>query len=58
MKFKHIICCSNPLSIIVLLYLHWLRLKYSIQTIHKKLHDHNQTGLNLDELIWGELYNV
>ena len=34
----------------VLLYLHWFR-KYSIQTIHKQT-DYDQTGLNLDELIW------
>ena len=26
----------------------------SIQTIHKQT-DHDQTGLNLDELIWDEL---
>ena len=41
-------------SIIVLLYLHWFRIKYSIQTIHKQT-DHDQTGLNFDELIWDEL---
>ena len=34
----------------VLLYLHWFRIKYSIQQT-----DHDQTGLNLDELIWDEL---
>ena len=44
-----LICWPNPLSITVLLYLHWLRIKYSIQTIHKQT-DHDQTGLNLDEL--------
>ena len=47
-------CCPNPQSIIVLLYLHWFRIKYSIQTIHKQT-DHDQTGINLDELIWDEL---
>ena len=36
-----------------LLYLHWFRIKYSIQTIHKQT-DHDQTGLNLDELILDE----
>ena len=51
---QHIICCQNPQSIIVLLYLHWFRIKYSIQIIHKQT-DHDQTGLNLDELIWDEL---
>ena len=55
LQVQHIICCLNPQSIIVLLYLHWFRIKYSmtIQTIHKQWHD--QTGLNLDELIWDEL---
>ena len=54
LKVQHIICCPNPQSIIVLLYLHWFRIKYSIQTIHKQT-DHDQTDLNLDELIWDEL---
>ena len=54
LQVKHIICCPNPQSIIVLLCLHWLRINYSIQTIHKHT-DHDQTGLNLDELIWDEL---
>ena len=54
LKVQHIICCPNPQSIIVLLYLHWVRIKYSIQTIHKQT-NHDQTGLNLDELIWDEL---
>ena len=54
LKVQHIICCPNLQSIIVLLYLHWFRIKYSIQTIHKQT-DHDQTGLNLDELIWDEL---
>ena len=54
LKVQHIICCPNPQSIIVLLYLHWFRIKCSIQTIHKQT-DHDQTGLNLDELIWDEL---
>ena len=57
LKVQHIICCPNPQSIIVLLYLHWLRITYtwySIKPIHKQtLND--QTGLNLDELIWDEL---
>ena len=47
-------CCPNPRSIIVLLYLHWLRIKYSIQTIHKQT-DHDETSLSLDELIWDKL---
>ena len=51
---QHIICCPNPQSFIALLYLHWLRIKYSIKTIHKQT-DHDQTGLNLDKLIWDEL---
>ena len=46
LKVKHIICCPNPKLIIVLLYLHW--------TVYKRT-DHDQTGLNLDELIWDEL---
>ena len=54
LKVQHIICCPHHQSIIVLLYLHWFRIKYSIQTIHKQI-DHDQTGLNLDELIWDEL---
>ena len=56
LKVQHIICCTDPQSIIVLLYmyLHWLRITYSIKTIHKQT-DHDQTGLNLDELIWDEL---
>ena len=54
LKVQHIICCPNPQSIIVLLYLHWLRITYSIKTIHKQT-DHDQTGLNWDELIWDEL---
>ena len=54
LQVQHIICCPNPQSIIVLLYLHWFRIKYSIQTIHKQT-DHDQTGINLDELIWDEL---
>ena len=54
LKVQHIICCPNPQSIIVLLYLHWFRIKYSIQTIHKQT-DHDQTGLNLDKLILDEL---
>ena len=54
LKVQHMICCPNPQSIIVLLYLHWLRIKYSIQTIHKQT-DHDQTGLKLEELIWDEL---
>ena len=53
LKVQHIICCPNPQSIIVLLYLHWIRITYSIKTIHKQT-DHDQTGLNLDELIWDE----
>ena len=57
LKVQHIICCPNPQSIIVLLYLHCFRIKYSIETIHK-LTDHDQTGLNLDELIWDELASV
>ena len=36
------------------LYLHRFRIKYSIQTIYKQT-NHDQTGLNLDELIWDEL---
>ena len=43
----------ESLSIIVLLYLHWLKIKYSIQSIHKQT-DHDPTGLNLDELILDE----
>ena len=54
LQVQHIICYPNPQSIIVLLYLHWFMIKYSIQTIHKNT-DHDQTGLNLDELIWDEL---
>ena len=57
LKVQHIICCPNPQSIIVLLYLHWFIIKYSVQTIHKHT-DHNQTGLNFDELIWNELVLV
>ena len=53
LKVQLIIWCPNPQSIIVLLYLHWFRIKYSIQTIHKQT-DHDQTGLNLDELILDE----
>ena len=53
-KVQHIICSPNPQSIIVVLYLYWLRIKYSIQTIHQQT-DHDQTGLNLDELILDEL---
>ena len=45
---------TYDMSIIVLLYLHWFRIKYNIQTIHKQT-DHVQTGLNLDKLIWDEL---
>ena len=29
LKVQHIICCPNPQSIIVLLYLHWFSIKYS-----------------------------
>ena len=47
-------CCPNPQSIIVMLYLHWFRIKNSIQTIHKQT-DHDQIGFNLDGLIWDEL---
>ena len=54
LKVQHIICCPNPLSIIVLLYPNWCRIKHSIQTTHKQT-DNDQTGLNLDELIWNEL---
>ena len=54
LKVQHIICCPNLQSITVLLYLHWFRIKYSTQTIHKQS-DHDQTGLNLDELILDEL---
>ena len=54
LQVQHIICCPNPQSIIVLLYLHWIRITYSIKTIHKQT-DHDQTVLNLDELIWDEL---
>ena len=54
LKVQHIICCQNPQSIIVLLYLHWFRIKYSIQSIHNQT-DHDQAGLNLDELFWNEL---
>ena len=54
LKVQHIICCPNPQSIIVLLYLHWFRIKYSIQTKHKQT-DHDQIVFNLDELIWDEL---
>ena len=50
---QHIICCPNIQLKIVLIYLHWFRIKYSIQTITKQT-DHDQTGLNLDELIWDE----
>ena len=57
LKVQYIICCPNLQSIIVLLYLHWFRTKYSIQTIHKQT-DHDQTGLKLDELIWDELVLV
>ena len=35
LKVQHIICCPNSQSIIVLLYLHWFMIKYSIQTIYK-----------------------
>ena len=57
LKVQHIICCPNPQSIIVLLYLHWFRIKYNIQTIIHNQTDHDQTGLNLDdwELIYYEL---
>ena len=54
LKVQHIICCPHHQSIIVLLYLHWFRIRYSIQTIHKQTY-HDQTGLNLDELIWDQL---
>ena len=54
LKVQHIICCPHHQSLIVLLYLHWSRITYSIKTIHKQT-DHDQTGLNLDELIWDEL---
>ena len=54
LKDQHITCCPNPKSIIVLLYIHWFRIMYSIQTIHKQT-DHEQTGPTLDELIWDEL---
>ena len=54
LKVQHIISCPNPQSIIVLLYLHWLKIKYSIQTIHKQT-DHDHTDYNLDELICDEL---
>ena len=54
LKVQHIICFPNPQSIIVLLYLHWLRITYSIKTKHKQT-DHDQTGFNFDELIWDEL---
>ena len=54
MKVQHIISCPNPQSIIVLLYLHWLKIKYSIKTIHKQT-DHDHTDFNLDELICDEL---
>ena len=54
LQVQHIICCPHHQSIIVLLYLHWFRIKYSIQTTHKQT-DHDQTGLNLDELIFDEL---
>ena len=47
-------CCPRPKSIIVLLYPHWFKINYSIQSIHKQTDD-DQTGLNLDELIWDEL---
>ena len=57
LKVQHIICCPNPLSIIVLLYFLWLRIKYSTHTIHKQT-DHDQTGLDLDELIWDELASL
>ena len=50
LKVQHITCRPNSQSIIVLLYLHWFRIKYSIQTIHKQT-NLDQTGLNLDELI-------
>ena len=43
LKVQHIICCPNPQSIIVLLYLPWFRIKYSIQTIHKQT-DYDQTA--------------
>ena len=54
LKVQHIICCPHHQSIIVLLYLHLFRVTYSIQNIHNQT-DHDQTGLNLDELIWDEL---
>ena len=54
LQVQHIICCPHHQSIIVLLYLHWLMIMYSIKTIHKQT-DHDQTGLNLDELIWDKL---
>ena len=46
-----------PEAKIVLLYLLWFRIKYSIQTIHKQTDD-GQTGLSLDELIWDEVSSV
>ena len=54
LKVQHIICCPSYLSIIVLLYLHWFRIKCNIQTIHKQ-NDNDQPGFNLDEMIWDEL---
>ena len=36
LQVQHIICCPHHQSIIVLLYLHWFRIKYSIQTTHKQ----------------------
>ena len=54
LKVQHIICCPHHKSIIVLLYLHWFRIKYGIQTTYKQT-DNDQTGLNLHELIWDEL---
>ena len=44
----------NPLSIIVFVMYTFIGLGSSTQTIHKQT-THEQTGLNLDELIWDEL---